>query len=197
MGDKRPTIGLDLDGVCAQFSPKFVELANKRFGLNLDAKNQTDWDFQSLGLTDEQCELIYNQIYETDNFWLSLDKLPHTDALITEQRKYRLFFITSRMYASGMSLEDQAANWIRRNFFIANPTVIVASNKGEVAKALGLYAFLDDRFENCVDVFKNSSARVYLHDAPYNKHQGFGNRAASVNDFFKKIGGLYGIREAA
>ena len=189
MADKRPAIGLDLDGVCAQFSPKFIQMANKEFGLNLKPEDQTDWDFHSLGLTEAQCGVIYNQIHEYENFWMKLDPMPFTSALSAEMDKYRIYFITSRMSAPGLPLEDQTAHWIRTQFYIPNPTVIVTNNKGEVAKALELDYFLDDRPENCLDVIQKSYAMIWLHDAPYNQTSTY-RRAKTLNEFFSKIGGL-------
>lgn len=192
MADNRPRIGLDLDGVLAQFSPKFLAMASAKYGLNLKQENQVAWDFQCQGITEQQEKALWADIKATRNWWISLEPFPETQVLTYAKDKYRIYFITSRTTTEGLPLEDQAASWVRRNFFIANPTVIVIDNKGPLAFALGLDYFLDDRPENCLSVRAHSPfTKVFIHDAPYNRQfeQGSIERVNSVNEFFRKVKG--------
>lgn len=194
MGNKRPAIGLDLDGCLAKFSPRYIQMMNEKYGLTAIPDDQVTWDFDCFGINKTQDKEIWNQILNTPNFWMTLETYPNTRDLIEAQNKYRLYFITNRPQTEGMRVEDQCANWIRRHYFIPNPTVIVASEKGGICAALKLDAYLDDNVPNVLDVYNHIQNGVYLQTQPYNKDVSFLRedirKARSVNDFFKKIGGL-------
>lgn len=193
MEDNRPRIGLDCDGVLADFSGRFIQMANFKYGLQLRPEDQHGWAHQSLGLSDKQADELWTEIKRTQNWWLSsLEPMPDTHVLTYAKDKYRIYFITSRVPSAGLSLEDQTAMWIRRHFFIPNPTVIVSSHKGPLAAALNLDYFLDDRPENTLNVRAFSPfTKVFIHSAPYNRefNQGSIERVDSVNEFFRKVKG--------
>src|ERR1043166_583824 len=172
--ETRLRVGLDVDGVLGAFSPKFIEIANNLFGLNLRPEDQTGWAHQSLGLTNKQADKVWDVINKTPNWWMEdLPVLRRTDKLHIAARQHQLYFITKRNPTNvGLPIEEQTAHWIRRHFYIPNPTVIVTEQKGLVANALELDFFIDDKYENCLDVQNNSPrTQVYLHDAPYCKGQ--------------------------
>src|SRR5437660_614000 len=128
MEDKRPAIGLDIDGVLADFSGEFSRRINEKYGLKSDPAKQTDWDFPCLGITVEQEQEIWSEIDATPNFWMTLN--PLTDCPEAAHFcDYKTYFITSRPETAGMPTDEQTAMWLRRHFFIANPTVIVSSMK--------------------------------------------------------------------
>lgn len=203
MEDNRPRIGLDVDGVLAAFSPKFISMANAKYGLHLKPEDQHGWAHQSLGLSDEQADAIWQDIERTPNWWLSLDQLPGTHDLSAWYKRYRIYFITSRTLSAGLPVEDQTANWIRRHYFIPNPTVLVSSNKGPLCAALNIEYFLDDRPENCTNVRAYSPfTKVFIQHAPYNVDFPGGSieRVPSLNEFFlrvREIGGINGSTKQA
>lgn len=198
MEDSRPKVGLDVDGVLAAFSPRFIQMANEKYDLSLKLEDQTGWAHQSLGLNDHQADEIWREIEATKNWWLKLDKLPNTDELSNLVDRFRIYFITSRTLSAGFPIERQTAHWILKHYFIPFPTVIVSSHKGPLAAALNLDYFLDDRPENCADVATfNPYTEVFLQDAPYNQEFNARRvrRVRSVNEFFQAIqtGGVNGL----
>lgn len=198
--NERLKIGLDLDGVLAAFSPKFVEMANEMFGYSLKAENQTEWDHTCLGLSKKEEDAVWEVINTTPNWWYhELPALPETNLITEVARRHTVYFITNRNQTKvGMSIEEQSAHWVRRNFWIPNPTVIVTKQKGKVADALLLDYFIDDKLENCLDVAKHSNTTVYLHDAPYNSDNRGHRTTPNVNTFLKELGAFSGsIKRAA
>lgn len=190
MEDKRPAIGLDLDGVLADFSGEFSRRINEKYGLNSDPTKQTDWDFLCQGVTAEQEAAIWADIDATPNFWLTLNPLTQLEP--NNLRPYKTYFITSRPETAGMTCDEQSAIWLRRHFFIANPTVIVSSMKGPLVMALGVKAFLDDKPENCLNVRAYSPfTKVFILTQPYNVNfdQPSVTRVATVAEFFERIKG--------
>jgi 5'(3')-deoxyribonucleotidase len=194
---KRPVIAIDLDGVVANFSAKFLSVANTMFELNCKQEDQTSWDFRDCQpITKYQEDTVFKTLMNTDNWWLSLDPLPETDALRELEHKYQIYFITARFNSAGLPMTDQAAIWLRREFFITNPCVIACKHKGPLLAALNVEYFIDDNVPNIADARVSSPfTKCYIQDQPYNREyeQGSVTRVKSLNEFFAQIeGGING-----
>src|SRR5579862_882738 len=152
-------LGIDLDGVCCDFSSKFVQLGNQRYGTNHTVLDQRDWDFRPWFTSQQVDEIWAKDIRPCKNFWLTLRPLEGTGALqhvpsgdrpgtLSNFRSAELFFITSRVETAGMTAREQSCWWLRNHFGITYPTVIVvehSGNKVAIARALELEAFVDDK----------------------------------------------------
>jgi uncharacterized HAD superfamily protein len=72
-------------------------------------------------------------------------------------------------------------------------TVLISSEKGLCARALNLDYYIDDKWENCVDVGMESNTKVYLLDRPWNQSEynvigGFVDyRVNTVGEFWEAI----------
>lgn len=166
---RRFRIGIDVDEVISDFISEFVRLSHEMYGTSLSVK-PSDWLWSNFGLSAEQISVIWDRIQGTHNFWLNLKKLPTVDAYdVALLDQHTLFFITSRAPSVGLPVEKQTAVWLQRVGF-SYPTVIVSANKGELAEALQLDAFLDDRPENCLAVRGMAPrCKVFLQDASHNR----------------------------
>src|SRR5712664_1120012 len=111
-------LGIDVDGVIASFSARFVELANKRFDTSFTELDQVDWDFKPWFTTAQVDEVWDRDIKPMKNFWMTLRPLPGTDGLLRASRRAELFFITSRVPTAGMTAREQTCKWLRENFYI-------------------------------------------------------------------------------
>lgn len=182
---RRFRIGLDVDDCLAAFITEFARLSHEMYGTRLDLQ-PTDWLWSNFLLSSEQINLIWDRIQGTHNFWLSLKKLPTVDAYdVALLDEHILFFITSRAATKGLPVEKQTASWLQRVGF-SHPSVIVSANKGELAEALQLDAFIDDRPENCLAVRGMApKCKVFLMDSSHNRtFQSLGvKRVTSLSDF--------------
>lgn len=174
-------LGLDCDGVIFDFSSKFLELANARFGTDFIVLDQHDWDFKPWFSKWQIDEVWEKDIKPSKNFWMTLKPLPGTTLLhsITSAntqetlwnfKKAELFFITSRVPTAGMSCREQTCWALRNHFGITYPTVIVVDNPSQkipVVKALELDCFIDDRFKT-VEELSAAGIKTYLKLCPYN-----------------------------
>lgn len=166
-------LGIDLDGVVAAFSDKFCELANKRFGTAYSPLSQTEWDFKPWFSKAQVDEVWKYDIDCAKDFWLDLRPLENTSSLkrVGQQgRDAELYFITSRTPTRGMSAREQTCWWLRSNFGITYPTVIVvdkASEKASIASALGLSSFIDDKAATVVAMHE-AGILSYIKLSPYN-----------------------------
>lgn len=169
MKDLRKKIGIDIDGVLANFIHHFRILNNTLHNVTI-TEDPTDWDFQNWGLTNHQLSMSWAELQKTEGFWTSLKKCDdvkqsHIDVL---DDKAQLFFVTTRASTVGMPREKQTNDWLKKTFRIKHPTVIVTSNKGLVAAALELDAFIDDNYDNLWSVYFHSpKTKLYYRTSTY------------------------------
>jgi FMN phosphatase YigB (HAD superfamily) len=160
-------VGIDLDGVLADFTNAFRQLSLKLLGKPDPSLIQTDWDFECLGLTSKEVDFVWRHIKETKNWWIKLGKLPGTDEL--QRACIRPIFITSRVETAGFPVAKQSEMWLMQNYGLVCPVVLVSDNKGPLAEALKLDWFIDDKVENCLDVADASVlTQVCIRTQPYN-----------------------------
>ena len=94
--------GIDIDGILADFTSAMVKVLNKHFNTSLPSSFvPSDWGWQNANLKPGVFNDAWKIIYETENFWYSLDALPSVDTMRTyfnkyADIKYEFYFITSR-----------------------------------------------------------------------------------------------------
>lgn len=151
-GDDRPhrylnplKIGLDIDEVLADFVGGMME----RF---------PQMDKRAVYWNDPHIVANFSQIRDDANFWSSLR--PKIDSIPFEPHCY----ITSRPIC-----EDVTKQWLQENGFPTAEIYTVGhnQNKVETAKLSGIDIFVDDRYENFVEL-NNAGICCFLWDAPHN-----------------------------
>src|SRR6267142_4898764 len=133
-------LGIDVDGVVASFSGRFVQMANSIFGTNYSEMDQHDWNFQPW-FTADQIDRVWQDINATKDFWQTLRPLEGTSRLRYRVPNREPVFITSRTPTAGHSTHDQTCHWLREHFSITHPFVIVVDNPSEktpLVKSLGI-----------------------------------------------------------
>lgn len=161
-------VGIDLDGVCANFARAYNQMTFKMFGLPdpIDSP-QTTW--HPTWLTKDQEDASFVACLAQENFWETLDPMPGTNLLRDAQQYFQLYFVSNRAKAAGRGTELQSMLWLRKHFDIGFPQVIVTKDKAPVVNALSLSVFIDDNTTNCENLAVHTSAQVYVKDAPYNQ----------------------------
>jgi hypothetical protein len=171
MKDTRLKIGIDLDGVVSNFIQKYREICIGICGHDLPHES-SDWNQTNWNLDKEVHNKAWGIIKNTHSFYRYLEVLPGVSivSMIRLSKAQRLFFITTRPPTEGAPIEIQSAAWLVNNFSIAYPTVIVADNKGPIAKGLGLDAFIDDKPENLLDVHEYSpETKLFVRSQAWNE----------------------------
>lgn len=155
---KKLTIGVDVDGVLADFTEAARSLCKEKFNGRPDDKLvQTGWGFDSLGLTKAEEDAMWEHIDNATNWWYSeINPLADAQLLRFLCDEHRVIFITNRKDAKpesgSMGVEKQTAFWLTNYFNIHAPTVLLSKAKGPLAAALKLDAFIDDRDKNLEEV---------------------------------------------
>ncbi len=182
-------LGIDVDGVLGDFNKSMMEWCRKITGRDLfpPGYQPHTWNYpEALGYTNEEVSAMWSAIKRDELFWLSLDGYPETPAAIVYLVNRRaqgddIYFITNRV---GVRAKGQTEAWLSGRGF-RQPTVLLSGEKGLCAKALKLDAYIDDKWENCVDVAyepvfnelkgqwetRRTATNVFLMDRPWNSGQ--------------------------
>lgn len=170
-------IGFDCDGVLADFARSYqrptIETTGKNLFAPTDETDQPCWDWpQFRGYTDEEMAAVWDKIKASSTFWLSLHPLPGASVLKMLLpdlvRWHDIYYCTSRR--NGVDTKWQTELWLQLNVEHALPTVLITSEKGLAAKTLGLDVYVDDNYDNVLDVATHSpTTRTYLLNATYNQ----------------------------
>lgn len=147
-----PRIGLDIDEVLADWVGHWC----KHHGL----ETPEFWNF------DKDIKEKFELLKEDKEFWLSIPRKVDPNELPFEPACY----ITSRSIP-----KEWTEEWLQKNGFPAVPVYSLGLNqsKVETAKQLNLDIFVDDRYENFVELNK-AGICTFLMDAPHNQRYDVG-----------------------
>lgn len=168
-------IGVDVDGVLADFNTAFIALNKRVTGRDLYPEHYepTTWDFpESLGYTKAEVSAVWDVIKRDPSFWATLpayrttvDDLD-TLSLLEFRGSVDIYFITNRM---GISAKNQTERFLTA-LSVFLPTVLLTAHKGLAAQTLDLTHYIDDKWENCLDVVSVGKTRTFIMDRPWNQH---------------------------
>lgn len=151
-------LGIDLDGVCADFTTGMSQALHATTGrLLLEPGSEPDvWAWpEAVGYTPAEVRGVWLSISASPLFWRALSPLPGvTDALrrldtwAHDAPARSVYFLTSRV---GIYAKQQTESWLREQG-VRNPTVLLAdgSRKSLLADGLSLTALIDDCPENLI-----------------------------------------------
>lgn len=158
-------IALDIDEVIADWVGHWT----KHHGQEVTPEF---WNF------DKDIKSKFDVLKDDYNFWLSIPPKIDPKELPFEPIAY----VTSRIIPTEITEQ-----WIQNNGFPTMPVYTVGHNesKVEVLKKIGADWFVDDRYENFVDLNKNGIC-CFLMDAPHNRRYDVGaRRIYSLKDLIK------------
>lgn len=152
---KRAKIGLDIDEVICDWVGAWI----KKFDLHVP----TSWFF------DYNIVNRFNELREKgelDQFYLDLIPKITPEDIPFEPHCY----VTSRPVATEITIQ-----WLEKHKFQTRPviTVPIGTSKVEAIKNAGVEIFVDDRYENFVEL-NNAGICTFLMDAPHNKRYNVG-----------------------
>ena len=169
-------IGIDCDGVLANFNHAFVELTVRVLGKDLypgpaGTFDIFTWNYpEFFGYTSSDVTKVWDHLKSDPDFWLNIPAYKNTKQAMKvlanlQQSNNDIYFITNRM---GVNAKRQTEKWLDR-FDMMPTTVLLSKEKGFCATALALDAYIDDKWENCVDVaMQNDTIKVFCMDQPWN-----------------------------
>jgi hypothetical protein len=169
-------IAFDMDGVLADMHAALSIEAERMFSLQEAATAQALEDAledvqappvpPQLSLTEEQADALWRRVAGAYDFW---EGLAETEpgivarlAQIAERRRWEVIFLTQRPPTRGSTVQKQTQAWLRRHGYDYPSVFTTRGSRGAIAAALHLDVVVDDRFEGCIDVADESTARAML-----------------------------------
>ena len=194
-------IGIDCDGVLANFNHAFVELTVRVLGKDLypgpaGTFDIFTWNYpEFFGYTSSDVTKVWDHIKETDNwFFYNCVTLPFvSENLPWLVEEHDVYFITARIPTAGFSVQKQTQLHISE-LGVQFPTVLVERDKGPISAALKLDAFVDDKIENLIGIDKatEGKTKIFLmnqsHNAEYDvpshwtRVKGFGEFTSKIQE---------------
>jgi beta-phosphoglucomutase-like phosphatase (HAD superfamily) len=173
-------VGIDMDGVLADFGEAFRRIEHDLFGVedpvpepeSVDAEESPSPDANAAAALatarerDRRQQAVWARIRATENFWTTL-KPTHPEAVrrlhaLMLQHRWEVFFITQRPRTAGETVQRQTQYWLVRQGFDLPSVLVIAGSRGAAAGALRLTHHLDDSPRNCLDVKSDSDALPIL-----------------------------------
>lgn len=152
-------VGLDMDGVVADFRSAFEAIAHGH-------ASESPIDPKVGNFSDGDVRRAWTKILRTPNWWTTLQ--PYEPAQLARlyqmarQGGWEVVFMTKRPATAGEPIQFQTQYWLERNGFYYPGVVTVPGSRGELANALKLDAVVDDQLFNCIDVVTGSHAKAIL-----------------------------------
>jgi len=152
-------LGIDLDGVVADFRSAFRALAERELRL---APENVEAD-----LSKADIDSLWKTVAGISNWWLDLpayepDQIVRLYSRARESR-WEVFFMTSRPPSAGDSVQLQTQVWLERlGFFLPSVLTVPSGARGEVARSLRLDLALDDRIVNCLEITSASNSKAVM-----------------------------------
>lgn len=193
---RKARIGIDIDGVLANFNHSFREFIHEHTDVRLPEITDTypdAWDYHKrAGVMKQDDSKLWKLINDSQTFWKNIPA--YSDATLFLEwaawlpSEVDVYFITSR---PGKTAKAQSEAWLQKNGwgYDFHPTVLISSKKGECASALELTHFIDDKNENVLDVYHNGprSCALVMLARPWNSIVEDVPRIATINEFRKSV----------
>ena len=156
-------IGIDVDGVLADFRTAFHETALRC--LRHDVDDSQDLEAVS-PLSAGDVRRVWDYIATAQNWWMEVpayepDQIARLYSL-TRAAGWEIFFMTKRPASAGDSVQFQTQWWIERFGFYLPTVLTVPGSRGDIANGLRLDLVLDDQLINCVEVTSTAPTKAVL-----------------------------------
>ena len=182
-------IGIDMDGVLADFDAAFRETETRLFGQGEAGRaGEPEREEEAQALADRRQaakdgdapeerlasarqakrkrDRVWQVIQGTPNFWETLRPLD-TGAVkrlhgLMLAHRWEVFFITQRPKTAGDTVQRQTQRWLVDQGFDLPSVLVIGGSRGAAAGALRLDYHIDDSPQNCLDVISDSRAKTIL-----------------------------------
>jgi hypothetical protein len=156
-------LGIDVDGVLADFRSAFHVAARHCLGREVDSG---DPQATARGLEQRDVKRVWAYVAKTPNWWIQL-KAYEPEQMgrlysLTRASGWEVCFLTNRPASAGDTVQFQTQWWIEQQGFYLPAVMTVPGSRGEIANGLRLDLIIDDLVLNCVEVVSGSTAKALL-----------------------------------
>jgi hypothetical protein len=156
-------IGIDVDGVLADFRTGFHETSRATLGRSIPPLKDVS---ETQPLSPDEVKRVWEAVGRSHNWWMTLkpyepDQIARLYSL-SRDAGWEIFFLTNRPASAGDSVQFQTQSWIERYGFYMPSVLTIPGSRGEVANGLRLHLAIDDLLLNCIEVVSASTAKTLL-----------------------------------
>ncbi len=164
MHERLPLIGLDLDGVVAEFVEPFLVELRKEFDISLTRSDVISYDLAEMTrLSRTEIDRFVDEL-STSGFYASLKPVDGAPSSIRSLAKlYGIYILTTRPQAS----HRDTVRWLRR-YRIPYDSLEFCEFGNKVSKDDQLAVFVDDNLEQAA-IAADHVPLVLLFDQPWNR----------------------------
>lgn len=163
-------VGIDIDGVCADFSKPFTKYLGEKFGRTISHEEIYDYSWWKCfaGMTEDVFWHYFHEFGKEGHyrhFPLHKDAKQNLPYILN---KFDYHFITSRPDY----VYDDTIAWLHKHFGPIRDDKITFCRGAEKSKSAiehGIDIFIEDAPHHAEDIMRNTDIPLYLMDAPYNK----------------------------
>lgn len=156
-------IGLDIDGVLADFRTAFRQTAE--LCLHHDVADGAG-EPASTALTPDEVRRVWDHIAKEPNWWMEVPAYEPAQIArlygLTRAAGWEVFFMTKRPASAGDSVQFQTQWWIERFGFYLPAVLTVPGSRGDITNGLRLDLMVDDQVINCVEVISAGTTKAVL-----------------------------------
>ncbi len=192
--------GFDIDGVLADFRRAFREIAQQTLRRAVDDLPNPEG---GNAMTAGEMKRVWDAIGRTPQWWLTLQAYEASEIArlftLSRERRWEVYFMTTRPPSAGETPQFQTQWWLESNGFHLPSVLTVPGSRGELANALRLDVFVDDRLMNCVDVIAASKAKaicVMRDNDVAAREEALGHGIAVVPTLREAVDAVVGLEEA-
>ncbi len=151
-----PVFGMDVDGVCANFTKGITQQMRKMDLQTPDEEEVREYDF---GRWNTEFKIAFGEVKLSYDFWLRLEPYPIVLPFL------RKVYVTARPIDSSITWF-----WLFQNGFPDAPVVTVDELQGkvEVLQNFGVTVYVEDRPSLFKDI-NDAGIKCYLMDRPWNQ----------------------------
>lgn len=163
-------IGLDIDGVLAQFDSGFAQLLSAQTGRTFPLEEPTFpavWSWpEYYGCTEEEVQRAWTYVERNPGWWMALQ--PYAENLeAARQLPGEITFLTARKFPGARTT---TVSWLLVHGW-EHPTVLThCADKALIARGLGLDVLIDDHPGTVLDICEIEGCVPWLVLRPYNSH---------------------------
>ena len=155
-------LGMDVDGVLADFRSTFRALASGELGPRTANGEESE-------LSKEEVDRLWKAVARMTNWWMNLPAYEPEQITrlydLARKGRWEVFFLTSRPPSDGDTVQMQTQVWLERHgFYLPSVLTAPAGARGELSRSLRLDLIVDDHLINCMEIIGASNTRV-LHMA--------------------------------
>jgi 5'(3')-deoxyribonucleotidase len=171
------TIGVDIDGVLANFNDAYGKVFLDQFGIDImeHADDPPVWHWpQHFGVDQVKVDMVWSFIKSSPHFWEFMNPLKQAEDDLyaldyLRSKGHEIYFLTNR---HGADVKGQTWRWLKKHGF-SDPTILITSNlrgaKGSICAGLGIDIIIDDKPENLEHL--PGCTQGYLVERAYNEGQ--------------------------